>query len=410
MIVKQYIKDFEALEFGMFVHFGLYSVLGKGEWSRFLCDIPEEEYEALRHSFNPASDWAEKLVDTAVGAGCKYITLTTRHHDGFSLYDTKGLNDFDAPNNAAGRDLVREFVDACNKKGVVPFFYHTLLDWHEPTYKNDFKAYLKYLRRSVEILCTEYGRIGGLWFDGWWDKPDEDWEFDELYALIRRNQPTAMIINNTGLGRLGEIGHPEIDSVTFERGRPVKINTPDAPKYVASEMCQIFGDHWGYAALDYNFKSMATIIKDYCCCRRYGSNFLLNVGPMGSGYLRRLDTAMLLTLGEWIDEVKEAAVGTHSTDIEVNGEEGDFIMKGDGAYYLFCNNLTQRGDVNVVKAQPGASKFRIEFKLSEKIKSVKWINGNDSLEFTQDGDDVVVITKPRVYGESMVVKVAKIEI
>lgn len=410
MIIKQYIKDFEAMEFGMFVHFGLYSELGRGEWAKDCCNISNEEYESLADKFNPEADWAPKLVATAKAAGCKYITLTTRHHDGYSLFDTKGLSDFDAPHCAAGRDLIREFVDACNAEGIVPFFYHTLLDWHEPTYKTDFKAYLKYLRRSVEILCTEYGKIGGLWFDGWWDKPDEDWEFDELYGLIRRNQPTAMIINNTGLGRLGEKGHPEIDSVTFERGRPLNINTPDAPKYVASEMCQIFGDHWGYAALDFNFKSMATIIQDYCCCRSCGSNFLLNVGPKGNGYLRPLDTAMLTTLGDWIELMKEAVVGTRPSGIEVDGEEGDFIMKGNGAYYLFCNNLTQRGDPNVVKQQPGASKFRVAFKLSEKIKSVSWLYDGDNLDFTQDGDEVVVTTKPREYGESMVVKVAKIEI
>ena len=410
MIVKQYIKDFEAMEFGMFVHFGIYSQLAKGEWSRDLCDISPEDYEALADKFNPAAGWADELAKTAKGAGCKYITLTTRHHDGYSLFDTLGLSDFDAPHKAAGRDLVREFVDACNKEGVVPFFYHTLLDWHEPTYKTDFKAYLKYLRRSVEILCTQYGKIGGLWFDGWWDKPDEDWEFDELYALIRRNQPTAMIINNTGLGRLGEVGHPEIDSVTFERGRPFKINTPDAPKYVASEMCQIFGDHWGYAALDFNFKSLATIIKDYCCCRRYGSNLLLNVGPKEDGYLRRLDTAMLLTLGDWIEIVKEAVVGTCPTEIEVDGEEGDFIMKGDGAYYLFCNNLLQRGSANVVKKADGGLSYEDKFKLSEKIKSVKWLVGGGELSFTQDGDDVLVNTEPRPYGESMVVRIAKIEI
>ena len=410
MIVKQYIKDFEALEFGMFVHFGIYSELGRGEWSRFLCDdITAEEYEALKDKFNPEPGWAKTLAETAKGAGCKYITLTTRHHDGYSLFDTLGLNEFDAPHCAAGRDLVREFVDACNAEGIVPFFYHTLLDWHEPTYKTDFKAYLKYLRRSVEILCTQYGKIGGLWFDGWWDKPDEDWEFDELYALIRRNQPTAMIINNTGLSRLGEVGHPEIDSVTFERGRPFKINTPDAPKYVASEMCQIFGDHWGYAALDYNFKSLGTIIQDYCTCRSCGSNFLLNIGPMGNGYLRRLDTAMLLTLGDWIEEVKEAVVGTRPSEIEVDGEEGDFIMKGNGAYYLFCNNLSMRGDPNVIKEKPGASKFRVAFKLDEEIKSIKWLTG-EALEFTQQGSEVVVTTTPRKYGESMVVKIAKIEV
>ena len=410
MIVKQYIKDFEALEFGMFVHFGLYSLLGRGEWAFELTDITPEEYEKLFYQFNPEADWADKLVKTAKAAGCKYITITTRHHDGFSLFDTLGLNEYDAPHSAAGRDVIREFVDACNREGIIPFFYHTLLDWHEPTYKTDFKAYLKYLRRSVEILCTQYGKIGGLWFDGWWDKKDADWEFDELYALIRKNQPTAMIINNTGLGNLGLVGHPEIDSVTFERGRPVDINTPDAPKYVASEMCQIFGDHWGYASLDFNFKSMATIITDYCSCRSCGSNFLLNVGPKGSGYLRPLDTAMLTTLGEWIELMKEAVVGTKPTKIAVAGEEGDFIMKGDGAYYLFCNNLLQRGSADVVKEIESGVKYRDRFKMSEKIKSIKWLLDGEPLAFTQDGEDVVVTTAPRPYGESLVVKIAKIEI
>ena len=144
-IPAPYIKNFEQLGFGMFVHFGIYSQLGKGEWSRDLCDISAEDYEALADKFNPTFGWAEELAKTAKGAGCKYITLTTRHHDGYSLFDTLGLSDFDAPHKAAGRDLVREFVDACNAEGIVPFFYHTLLDWHEPTYKTDFKAYLKYL-------------------------------------------------------------------------------------------------------------------------------------------------------------------------------------------------------------------------------------------------------------------------
>jgi len=410
MIVNQYVKDFEAMEFGMFVHFGIYSVLGKAEWARALSGISPEEYETYADKFCPESDWAKKLVATAKEAGCKYITLTTRHHDGYSLYDTLGLNEFDAPHTAPGRDLVREFVDACNAEGVVPFFYHTLLDWREESYEKDFKAYLKYLRRSVEILCTQYGKIGGLWFDGWWDKEDADWEFDELYATIRRNQPTAMIINNTGLHKLGETGHPEIDSVTFERGKPRNINTPDAPKYLASEMCQVLGDHWGYAELDFNFKSMAEIIGDYCTCRACGSNFLLNVGPKGNGYLREIDTAMLHTLGAWIDLYREATVGTRPSGIEVDGETGDFIMKGNGAYYLFCHNLPQFGDKNVIKSQPIECKFKVSFDMPEKVKSVSWLLNGEELNFTQEGDRVTVNTVPRPNGESTVIKVAKITV
>ena len=121
MIVQEYVKRFEKLGFGMFVHFGLYSVHGKGEWA-YNRNITPAEYETLFDRFNPDADWAENLVQTAKRAGCRYITLTTRHHDGFSLYDTCGLNEYDAPHSAAGRDLIREFVDACNAHGIIPFF------------------------------------------------------------------------------------------------------------------------------------------------------------------------------------------------------------------------------------------------------------------------------------------------
>ena len=151
MIVKQYIKDFESLGLGMFVHFGIYSVIGSGEWIKFAGMLEDEEYYSAKKDFNPKKDWAAELVKAAKNAGCRYITLTTRHHDGFSLYDTCGLNEFDTV-HSCGRDLVREFVDACRKEEIIPFFYHTLLDWHEPSYRENFKEYLKYLRASVELL------------------------------------------------------------------------------------------------------------------------------------------------------------------------------------------------------------------------------------------------------------------
>ena len=149
----------------------------------------------------------------------KYITLTTRHHEGFSLYDTQGLSNYDAVHSPAGRDLVKEFVEGCRAEGIIPFFYHTTLDWYQESFNKDFEAYLKYLRDSVRILCTNYGEIGGMWFDGNWSKPNEDWKLDKLYGMVRELQPEAMIIDNTGLRNRGEIGHPEIDCVTFEQGR-----------------------------------------------------------------------------------------------------------------------------------------------------------------------------------------------
>lgn len=159
----QYVKDFEKLGLGMFIHYGLYSEVGKGEW--YLNENPEADmatYEKLTETFDVDANWANDIVDTAKSMGAKYITITTRHHDGFSLYDTKGLNTYDAPHSKCHRDLIREFVDACNANGIKPFFYHTLLDWHEPSYKENFDAYLDYLYNSVEILCKNYGEIGGF--------------------------------------------------------------------------------------------------------------------------------------------------------------------------------------------------------------------------------------------------------
>ena len=408
MIIKEYIKRFEEMGLGMFVHFGLYSLHGKGEWA-YGRNISPEDYEKLFYSFDPDVDWAEKLVLAARSAGCRYVTLTTRHHDGFSLYDTCGLNEYDAPHSRASRDLVREFVDACNKYGIVPFFYHTLLDWHERSYTENFPKYLEYLRASVEILCKNYGRIGGFWFDGAWDRRDADWEEDKLYSLIRSYQPEAMIINNTGLSATGQRGHAEIDSVTFERGRPRVINTDGEQKHIASEMCQIFANHWGYASRDFNFKPLSQIIEDLCTCRRYRANLLLNVGPMGNGALRALDAAMLSAFGEWVDIHSEALFLPTPTEIRIEGKEREFILRGDGCYYFFAFGLPMRTDVNVelVSAEP---EYGNVFSLPERIRSVRWIDSGEELPFIQDGDKVCLTALPQRYGENLVVKVARIEI
>lgn len=408
MIIEKRIKEFENLGFGMFVHFGLYSEHGKGEWA-YNINITPKDYEKLFRSFCPDKDWAKNLVSAAKNAGCKYITITTRHHDGFSLYDTCGLNEYDAPHSAAGRDLIREFVDECNKEGIVPFFYHTLLDWHEKSYKENFPEYLKYLRASVEILCKNYGKIGGLWFDGMWDKKEENWEEDELYSLIRKYQPDAMIINNTGLSARGELGHIELDSVTFERGRPCPINLEDSPKYIASEMCQIFGNYWGYAKNDFSFKSLKEIIEDFCICRKYGANYLLNIGPMGNGQLRPLDKAMLDALGEWVKIYSEALYLPRPAKLEIENKEKSFLLEGNGCYYLFAFDLGVSGNPNV-ELSKGDSNHNNVFNIDKKIKSVKWLDSNEDVLFTQEGSRANIITTPQLYGEHFVVRIAKIEI
>lgn len=398
------IENFEKLGMGLFVHYGLYSLLGMGEWSFNLRQIPKAEYEALAKKFTAEKFSGEKLAKTAKTAGCKYIILTTRHHDGFSLYDTCGLNTYDAPHSAAGRDLIKDFVQGCKKYNILPVLYHTTLDWREKSFNDDFNAYKKYLRSSVEILCRNYGEIGGIWFDGDWSKPDADWETDKLYGMIRKYQPEAMIINNTGLEHRGKIGAEEIDCVTFERGRPSAASKKEG-KHRAGEMCQIFNDNWGYAERDINYKSMKEIITDLCVCRRYRANFVINAGPRGDGSLRPIDKAMLEEIGRWISFNGKAVYEPKPCGIDCG--EDDFVLDaGNGKYFLFVSGLTMDGDPNVTARLEHAKK--IILKNCARIKSIAWLDNGEKLEFTQDGATARIKATNFRYGENLIVRVAEI--
>ncbi len=403
-----YIRRFENLGFGMFVHFGLYAQMGRGEWIKCIAGIPTEEYNKLMDTFTACDFDARAMVKMAKAAGCKYIVLTTRHHDGFSLYDTCGLSDFDAPHSPAGRDLIREYVDACNEEGIIPFFYHTTLDWFVPEFNEDFPSYLEYLRRSVEILCTRYGKIGGLWFDGNWSKPNEDWKEDELYGTIRRHQPEAIIVNNSGIHLRGAYGHPEIDSVTFENGAAEPMDRTGKPKYVAGEMCQTINDHWGYGRGDFNCKSTAELIETLCHCRRVGANYLLNIGPTEQGGIEPLQKALMLTIGAWIDVFGEAIYLPKPAGI--SGEDKNFGLRNEetGTVYLFVHDLARTGDTNVTV--PGGGKGDKCFTgVPAGVKRITWMDNGEELVFTQDGDTLSVNCTGAPYGFSFVVRVAKVE-
>lgn len=396
----QYIKDFEKLGFGLFVHFGLYSVQGEGEW--YLANNPNpdvKKYMKIPERFVIAKNWARDLVSTAKKAGCKYITLTTRHHDGFSLYDTCGLNEYDAPHSACKRDLVREFVDECNKQGIVPFFYHTLLDWWNPDYKNDFDTYIDYLIKSVEILCTNYGKIGGLWFDGFWDKPDANWQFDRLYATIRKHQPEAMIINNTGLSALGEVSHPEIDSVTFERGNPCFVDNSDRPR--AGEMCEGITDHWGYAKNDICFKSTQRLLDTLITCRKCNCNLLLNAGPRANGLLTPIEKQLLESMGQWIKANKKFIYNAKSCEITA---ENAIMMQDDKYYYAIIPNVPMSANINVAH---NVIEKTVTVNVNKKLKSGVWLDTGDKVELSGKNS---FLAKAFTYGNSMYMRVARFKI
>ena len=390
----EYIDEFKMLGFGLFSHFGLYSVLGKGEWYRHMGKMSPEKYDELAKRFNPSKNWAKDLVKTAKLAGCKYINLTTRHHDGFSLYDTKGLSDFDAP-SFCGRDLVREFVDACNEQNIVPFFYHTLLDWHVKEYENDFPKYIDYLVASVEILCKNYGKVGGFWFDGFWDKPEADWQFDRLYKTIRKYQPNAIIVNNTGLSALGEVSHPEIDCVTFERGKPTKVDCSD--KNRAGEMCQVIFDHWGYAKNDICGKSPVELIENLIDCRKYGCNFLLNAGPKGDGKIGTFEKECLKYIGKWIKVNKNFI---YSMPSETVCENADAFFDGK-YYYAVIKKVPMESDENVTRKE---DRKYVKVLTDKKIKNAVWLDNGKKIENVQNNGFYV---EPFSYGESYSARVAR---
>ena len=390
-----YVERFEKLGFGLFVHFGLYSIVGKGEWYLHLNpNANSQEYEKLSKRFRVKKNWAKELIKTAKSAGCKYITLTTRHHDGFSLYDTCGLNGYDAPHSACGRDLIREFVDACNENGIVPFFYHTLLDWREESYRTDFPKYIDYLVKSIEILCKNYGKIGGFWFDGMWDKPNENWQEDRLYATIRKYQPEAMIINNTGLSELGKVGHPEIDSVTFERGKPCFVDNSD--KHRAGEMCQVLNDHWGYAKNDCNYKSVKELIENLVDCRSFNCNFLLNTGLKGNGSVNAIDACILKEIGVFVKANKGFIYEAKASAIKA---ENAVVLQGEDCYYAVIKDVPMSADPNVQLAVSSG-----QVCIDGAIYAAEWLDNQEEIRIEKSTFKI----KPYEYGESYSVRIAKL--
>ena len=403
------VARFERLGFGMFVHWGLYSQLGAGEWAKHMQGLSTEDYMPLMESFRAEEFSGRALARTAARAGMRYITLTSRHHDGFSLYDTRGLSPYDVTHTPAGRDLIADFVEGCRAEGIVPMLYCTTLDWTDPRFEDDFPAYQAYLRASIELLCKHYGPIGGFWFDGNWSKPDADWELDALYGVIRRHQSEAMIINNTGIEAGGRVGHPEVDSVTFERGRPEPIDRRGATKYIAGEMCHTMNFHWGIAEKDFNYLSPAHAIETLCECRRAGANLLLNVGPTGSGAIPPYESAALARVGDWI-ELHGGAEGPMyaGRPAGISGAERDFGLATEDAAYLFVFDLTRTADTQAHGSARGPGPRRFTG-VGEELARAVWMDNSEELKVERDAQGSLILhTTGYPYGTNTVVRVARL--
>ena len=404
----KYIKDYEELGFGMFIHWGLYSQLECGEWYFTNYEgISMQEYMKLADSFTAKDFDAKKIVGLAKDSGCRYAALTTRHHEGFSLYDTCGLNKYDAPHSPAKRDLVREFVDECNRQGIVPFLYHTTLDWFNKDFEENFDRYLEYLNDSVEILCKNYGKIGGFWFDGNWSKKDADWKEDKLYKMIRKYQPEAIIVNNTGIQKRGANGSDELDVLTFEQGIPQGINREGHKKYKSAEMCQTLNSTWGYSKYDLCYKSPQEIINTLCTCRRYGANYMINIGPEAQGAIVPFEEAEMRIVGEWMDLFGEAIYKSRPYCAKSCGKS--YILKSEdgSALYIFCIDLASKGYEHVVLDNGLYSGVYAFGDVEDEIEEIHWLDNREPMEFSQKGKWLTVNMVGNSYGKFYGIRVAK---
>ncbi len=314
---------FQDAKFGLFIHWGVYSVLGNGEWVMNNQKIPIAEYEKLPAKFNPTAFNAAEWVSIAKNAGMKYITITSKHHDGFAMFATKQnkWNIVDA--TPWGRDPLKMLADECRKQDIKLFFYHSQLDWHHPDYYplgrtgqasgrpagGDFNRYLDFMDAQLKELLTGYGDIGGIWFDGMWDKPAADWRLQKTYGLIHQLQPAALIGSNHHLKPFeGE------DFQMFEKDLPGQntagFNEKSEIGTLPLETCDTINNSWGYNANDKRFKSTKDLIHYLVRAAGNNANFLLNVGPMPNGRIQPEFVTRLAEIGEWLKANGESIYGT----------------------------------------------------------------------------------------------------
>jgi len=309
---------FQDAKFGLFIHWGVYSVMGGGgdfgiaEWIMHSKKMTVDQYEKLPDFFNPVAFDAEEWVSLVKAAGMKYITITSKHHDGFAMYDSE-VSDYDIVDRTPyGKDVLRQLKDACDQKGIKLFFYYSQLDWHHPDYyprgktgnhtgrpdSGDWDKYIYYMNTQLSELLTSYGEIGGIWFDGMWDQWDADWRLDETYALIHKLQPNALIgSNHHKLPFMGE------DFQMFERDLPGQNTMGFNQTEIGSlplETCETMNGSWGFNIKDNNFKSTKELLHMLIRAAGQNSNLLLNTGPMPNGKIQPENVATLKEMGKWM--------------------------------------------------------------------------------------------------------------
>jgi alpha-L-fucosidase len=304
---------FQDAKFGMFIHWGVYSILANGEWVMQNRSITVDRYEWLASTFNPVKFDAREWVSVAKAAGMRYITITSRHHDGFSMFASKTSNYNIVDWTPFKRDPLKELADECRAQGISLFFYYSQLDWRHPDFfprggtgkatgrpeSGEWARYLDFMDAQLTELLTNYGPIGGIWFDGMWDKPDADWRLDRTYSLIHKLQPAALIVPNHH-----KAPKPGEDVQTFEQDLPGANTAGWNDKPISTELpletALTMNASWGFNITDKQFKSVKELIHFLVRASGAGANLLLNIGPRSDGTIQPEAVARLRAMGDWL--------------------------------------------------------------------------------------------------------------
>ncbi len=354
---------FRNARFGMFIHWGLYAIPGRGEWYMSEAGIPAPEYEKYMKEFTGRDYDPAAWTGRAKKAGMKYVVLTAKHHDGFCLFDSQ-LTQYKSTNTPCGRDLVREFVDAVRGEGLRVGLYYSLIDWHHPDYpkysdinhpmrgnpayrdeKIDFNRYLEYMHAQIRELVSGYGKIDILWFDyAYGDLRGEAWKASELIKMVRFYQPDVIIDNRLetsgeGFGSL-VTENPAVYSGDFVS--PEQIIPPEGIRNVRGErvlweLCTTMNNNWGYNPLDTAYKSSAMLIRKLVECVSKGGNMILNVGPDKNGRFNEQSCSLLDEIGSWLSLNGESIYGSGSAELP-KPEWGWYTKKKDRIYAHILEN------------------------------------------------------------------------
>jgi len=373
---------FKDARFGMIIHWGVYSIPARGEWVMQQEEIPLKQYEKYFRQFNPTRYDPREWARLAKEAGMKYMVLTTKHHDGFCLFDSK-LTDYKATNTKARRDLIREYVEAARAEGLKVGFYYSLLDWHHPHYtvdsihalRNDAKAraekrdwlkYRKYLHGQVTELMSRYGPIDVLWADfSYGEKGAKEWGSVELLRKVFKLQPKIMV--NNRLDVAGDIETPE-------QRIPKTIPQRDGRR-ILWESGMTFNDHWGYAREDHNYKSAAQAIRMLADCVSKNGNLMLNVGPQPDGRIPRESASRLKQIGRWMRANGESIYGC------ADGPTGD----------LPYGRTTRKGDTLYLHAFYWPADGRLELPpFNANLLSARLLKDGAALAFRQNKSGIVI--------------------